>query len=200
MLIEREVDARSLFECIASYLVLSTTNKLDPHYNQIWTCCLEKQFRRHEVIEQPTLFGVEHDDRYETFVQAMTRFEIALPAVENSSRHEVIVHCILLDVEHDERCDPSVRDIVVSSSLAGTACLKVFGPGIWWGAPRGNRHLPSTCGNQVSDELTTAAPSHGSSPSFQQGCRGAWGIVGAGRESNGAASGPAALGSSWGSA
>ena len=86
----------------------SSANKLDPHHDQIWTLLPLKKVGRHKVIEQRTLFGVVHDDRYETLVQTMIQFGIPLPAICNSSRDEVIVHCILFDVEHDERNYPAV--------------------------------------------------------------------------------------------
>ena len=51
------------------------------------------------------LFGVEHNNRYETFVQTMIQFEILL-------RHEVIVHCTLFGVEHDERYETLVQTMI----------------------------------------------------------------------------------------
>ena len=41
MLVEREVDAKLLSECIASNLAFSTTNKLDPLCDQIWTLAVD---------------------------------------------------------------------------------------------------------------------------------------------------------------
>ena len=59
VLVEREVDAKLLVECMASYLVLSTMN-----YDQVWNLVgLINNSSRREVIEQCILFGVEHDEQ-----------------------------------------------------------------------------------------------------------------------------------------
>ena len=57
--VEREIDAKLLVKCMASYLVLSTMN-----YDQVWNLVgLINNSSRREVIEQCILFGVEHDEQ-----------------------------------------------------------------------------------------------------------------------------------------
>ena len=113
MLVEREVDAKLLLKCIASYLVLSTTSKIGPNMIKIVILLvLVNNSSRHEVIVHCTLFGAEHDERHDPLIQSMIKFGISLPAINNSSRHEVIVHCILFEVEHDEHNDPWVQTVI----------------------------------------------------------------------------------------
>ena len=45
------------------------------------------------------------------------------------------------------------RRLLFNQVLRVPACLKEFGPGVWWMLAR-NPYLPSTFGNQVGDELT----------------------------------------------
>ena len=50
--------------------------------------------------------------------------------------------------------DSQAKLLLFHQFLRVPACLKELGPGVWWVLAR-SQHLPSTFGNQVSDELTT---------------------------------------------
>ena len=56
MLVEREVDAKLLLECITSYLVLCTTSKLDPNYDQVWNLV---DFDRQQLSDKQDVKRIE---------------------------------------------------------------------------------------------------------------------------------------------
>ena len=56
---------------------------------------------RHDAIVRCSLFGVEHDENIDPWVQTMICFGISLLLIEDH-RHDAIVRCNLFAVIHDE--------------------------------------------------------------------------------------------------
>ena len=79
---EREVDAKLLLECIASYLVLSITSKLGQPVIKFGILLISiNSSSRHEVIVDRIVFDVEHDERYDTLDQTVIKFGIFWPSI-----------------------------------------------------------------------------------------------------------------------
>ena len=92
VLVEREVDAKLLLECIASSLVLSTTSKLGPNYDQNWNLVAFDQQQLAIIIVHciPSLvlsttskLGPNYDQNWN------------LVAFDQQQLAIIIVHCIL---------------------------------------------------------------------------------------------------------